>query len=196
MAPENYRYLAALIQIFGWAFEHQLFRSWRPGRIIKDIVVGESGSQSELSGIGPVYFWGCRLLPLRTEYQLLPERNLVFEDIIGANSQFVGHNAHGDELSGLGSSSGQMGLPEFSDAAVISDDLYRCLGERPFEVGVTLFGTPASFADIAGLSDAGHHPGGGAEVFWALKATDVAHLIKDREGQDLADAGNRLKQIK
>jgi hypothetical protein len=48
---------------------------------------------------------------------------------------------------------------------------------------------------MTGLGNPRNHPGIGAKLLWALKTIDIADLIVDGQSQNLAHAGDRLKQI-
>lgn len=80
---------------------HSDFRSGFEAPVIEELAAradhqryrgGRERPQSDSGRRGPVYFWGCRFLSLRIKHQLFVESNLIFEDIIGTNSQFVGHD--------------------------------------------------------------------------------------------------------
>ena len=113
------------------------------------------------------------------EHQLLPERYLSFQHIVRPDGQFVGHDAQRDQPLGLRSSPGQMGLPEFPRGRIVTNRQSSGLHKGPFEVGIALFGAPASSDRRARLRHPRDHTGIRAELLSTAEPLDLAHLIED-----------------
>src|SRR5262249_54927613 len=69
------------------------------------------------------------------------------------------------------------------------------LGEGPLEVGVADLVAPGALLLAGRLVGATHQPGVREELASGREAADVVDLIKQDEGQDLADAGHRAQAL-
>lgn len=135
--------------------------------------------------------WLDRSLLLHPEEILHIKRLLSDEHVIDRSAQPVCENAE------------RLCLTVFSlepllvlhPRRIILEKKYGCFRERPLEVHVADLAAGAAISLSRGLTGTGHQPGVRSEVLNPRKAIDVANLIENHQGDDLAHSMDTLQEI-
>jgi hypothetical protein len=130
-----------------------------------------------------------RSLRLRRHELLQVERGAARQHVVGRPAQLVREDREGFPLAMLPLEA----LEQLLAGGILTEKQDGRLREGPLEVGVADLAAPRAEALAGRRLGAGDQPRVGGEVLDAGEAADVVDLIEDGQGEDFADAGERLE---